>query len=166
MAVDGAERPQYAGFLRRLSALLIDVPVIFAAGLGLVFLPMRSLVLGEAKRYASTDPTYLWKVMPRADRVEVFMLWAVATIAVPWLYYALQESSNRQATLGKRSMGIQITDLDGNRISFGRASGRFFGVLIPTLGVGYCLVLFTKRKQALHDVLAGCVVVRSRNPVH
>lgn len=90
------------------------------------------------------------------------MLWLFAAVIIPWLYTALQECSIAQATLGKRLLRIQVTDLEGRRISFGRASGRFFGRLSPSFGIGYCLVLFTRRKQALHDLIASCLVVRRR----
>jgi hypothetical protein len=65
-----------------------------------------------------------------------------------------------KGTFGKRLVGIQVTDLEGKPVSFGRASGRFFGRLIPTLGIGYCTILFTRRKQALHDLISRCVVIR------
>ena len=79
-----------------------------------------------------------------------------------WLYFALMESSSKQATLGKMMIGVIVTDTDGNRISFGRASGRFFGKIVSwiTLLIGYRMAAFTKRKQALHDIMAGCLVIR------
>jgi len=79
-----------------------------------------------------------------------------------WLYFALMESSSKQATLGKMMIGVIVTDTDGNRISFGRASGRYFAK-IPSaiiLMIGYIMAAFTKRKQALHDMMAGCLVIR------
>lgn len=92
--------------------------------------------------------------------VIVFALWLFAVVIVPWLYTAIQESSLAQATFGKKLLRIRVADVEGDRVSFARASGRFFGRLIPTLGIGYVMALFTQRKQALHDLLAGCVVVR------
>lgn len=82
-------------------------------------------------------------------------------VIVDWLYFALQESSAAQATLGKRAMGIKVTDDYGRRIGFGRASGRFFGKIISGLifYVGFMLAGWTARKQALHDMLAGTMVV-------
>jgi hypothetical protein len=78
-----------------------------------------------------------------------------------WLYYALLESSDAQATLGKRAVGIKVTDLDGNRISFGRATGRLFAHIISsfTLGIGFAMAAFTRRRQTLHDQIAGTLVV-------
>ena len=87
---------------------------------------------------------------------NILMLGAV------WLYFALMESSSKQATLGKMMIGVIVTDTDGNRISFGRASGRYFGkyVSMITLMIGFIMAAFTKRKQALHDMMAGCLVIR------
>ena len=151
---------EYSGFWRRFGAWLVDAPLRFGIGLALVYLPMRLLVLGQAERYGSSEPNYLWSVMSFRDKSVVFALWLFAAVIIPWLYTAMQESSTSRATFGKRMVRIQVNDLEGDRVSFKRASGRFFGRLIPTLGGGYLMVLFTRRKQALHDLVSGCVVVR------
>jgi uncharacterized RDD family membrane protein YckC len=80
-----------------------------------------------------------------------------------WLYEAAMESSSYQATLGKMIFGMKVTDLNGNRISFGRATGRHFAKWISTLilCIGYIMVGFTERKQGLHDLLAGTLVRRT-----
>jgi len=85
------------------------------------------------------------------------------TVVIDWLYFAVQESGAKQATPGKNMMGLRVTDLDGQRISFGRASGRYFGKLLSALilYVGFMMAGFTERKQALHDMLAGCLVVKT-----
>ncbi len=68
-----------------------------------------------------------------------------------------------QGTVGKKILGLRVTDLNGNRVSFGRASGRFFGKIVSgfTLMIGYIMAGFTEKKQALHDMIAGCLVVKS-----
>ena len=78
-----------------------------------------------------------------------------------WLYHAGMESSRHQATLGKKALGIIVTDMNGNRISFARANGRFFGKWVSgmIMNIGYLMAAFTEKKQALHDILAGCLVV-------
>lgn len=83
-------------------------------------------------------------------------------IVVLWLYYAVCESSPWQATPGKLALGLAVTDATGRRIGFTRASGRYFGMFASalTLGVGFLLAGWTSRKQALHDFIAGCCVVR------
>ncbi len=87
---------------------------------------------------------------------------AVFTIGASWLYEALMLSSPYQATLGKMIFGMKVTDLYGNRISFGRATGRHFAKWLSTmiLFIGYIMVGFTERKQGLHDLLAGTLVRR------
>ncbi|HKN72551.1 MAG TPA: RDD family protein [Terriglobales bacterium] len=79
-----------------------------------------------------------------------------------WLYEAFMESSSYQATLGKMIFGMKVTDLNGNRISFERATGRHFAKWLSAmiLGIGYIMVGFTERKQGLHDLLAGTLVRR------
>lgn len=84
-----------------------------------------------------------------------------------WLYFALQESSSAQATLGKRAMGLIVTDGKGQRLGFGQASGRFFAAAISqiTFYIGYMLAGWTTRKQALHDLVADtCVVFNTIKP--
>lgn len=83
-------------------------------------------------------------------------------LIIGWLYFALMESSRQQATLGKQALGIIVTDLNGNRISFGKATARYFGKFISALilCIGFIMAGFTKKKQALHDILAGCLVVK------
>jgi uncharacterized RDD family membrane protein YckC len=78
------------------------------------------------------------------------------------VYFSLMESSTWQATLGKRLLGLQVTNLHGGRISFGRATARHFAKLISNFSftIGYVMAGFTKRKQALHDILTQCMVVR------
>jgi len=80
-----------------------------------------------------------------------------------WLYSAYLESGEKQDTWGKQALSIYVTDLSGNRVSFGRASGRFFAKIISgliPLGIGYIMAGFTERKQALHDMIASCLVLR------
>jgi uncharacterized RDD family membrane protein YckC len=73
------------------------------------------------------------------------------------------ESSSYQGTLGKMALGLTVTDLEGRQISFGRATGRYFSKIITgfiPLGIGYAMAGFTEKKQALHDIIAGCLVLR------
>jgi uncharacterized RDD family membrane protein YckC len=82
---------------------------------------------------------------------------------VSWLYYALSESSSWQATPGKKMLNLKVTDMTGEPISFARASGRFFARIIThmiPLAIGYILAGFTEKKQAIHDMIASCLVLR------
>ncbi|MGB8524124.1 MAG: RDD family protein, partial [Candidatus Acidiferrales bacterium] len=85
------------------------------------------------------------------------------SIVMMWIYYAWMESSSHQGTLGKMALGLIVTDLEGRRISFARASGRYFAKIITSLiplGIGYMMAGFTEKKQALHDIIASCLVLR------
>ena len=81
-----------------------------------------------------------------------------------WIYEAAMESSSKQATVGKMALGLKVTDLEGRRISFARASGRHFAKLVSgmILLIGYIMAGFTERKQALHDMIAGTLVERTQ----
>ena len=84
-------------------------------------------------------------------------------LVMSWLYHALMESSAWQGTIGKRALGIVVTDLSGTKIDFGRASGRFFSRFVTNLiplGMGFIAVAFTQRKQAVHDLISSCLVLR------
>ncbi len=82
-------------------------------------------------------------------------------LAIPWIYEALMLSSEKQATLGKIALGIIVTDTAGERLTFGRATGRHFAKYVSSLlfGIGFIMAAFTERKQALHDLLARTLAV-------
>jgi uncharacterized RDD family membrane protein YckC len=89
---------------------------------------------------------------------------SLVNLVVGWLYYSGMESSSRQATLGKMALGLAVTDLNGNRISFGRATGRYFAKVISALIllIGFIMVAFTEKKQGLHDMIASTLVIKTR----
>jgi uncharacterized RDD family membrane protein YckC len=84
----------------------------------------------------------------------------IATI-LQWLYFALMESY-KGATVGKMAMGLKVTDMEGNQISFLKATGRYFGKIVSAmiLSIGFIMAGFTEKKQALHDIMANCLVVK------
>jgi uncharacterized RDD family membrane protein YckC len=148
----------YGGFWRRFWSYLIDrfiLGVVFVPVGFMVFVPMLAT---ESVGWTDTD-------LP-AEAIAAF-LGATLTVAFlallgSWFYYALMQSSSRQATLGQLALGLRVTDLEGRRISFARASGRHFATVLTglTFGIGYVMMLFTTRKQTLHDLIAGTLVVR------
>jgi uncharacterized RDD family membrane protein YckC len=79
-----------------------------------------------------------------------------------YVYFAWMESSDYQGTVGKLAIGIKVTDLEGNKISFGRALGRNLAKLLSALIllIGYIMAAFTERKQALHDIIASTLVIK------
>lgn len=140
--------PAYAGFWRRLAAYLLDY-IIFIAG---VFVFFFALVLAVMIAGGGKEP----------DERIFGVLGYIIGIPAFWLYFALSESSRWQATLGKKALGIKVTDLNGQPISFARATGRHFSKIISAvlLSAGFLMIAFTERKQGLHDLMAGCLVVR------
>jgi uncharacterized RDD family membrane protein YckC len=91
----------------------------------------------------------------------------IIIIVGTWLYFAVMESSPWQATLGKKLLGLYVTDLHGQRLTLGRATGRTLAKYLSTTtaGIGYLMCGFTARKQALHDVVAKCLVLRRSGPL-
>jgi uncharacterized RDD family membrane protein YckC len=147
----------YAGFWLRFVAWIIDRIVLQIAS-SILLLPFgASLGLRQFLRnHPPSSPEELFPLFTSMGRI--FLL----TIVLTWLYYALLESSVWQATLGKKALGLEVTDLAGSRIQFGRATGRYFArwLSVMTIGIGYIMAGFTEKKQALHDILAGTLVIR------
>ena len=123
----------YAGFIERVFARIIDSVVLIPIGI-------------LARLLASAAPG--------------LKLPLLLPTVVGFFYFAYMESSRHQATVGKLVMKLKVTDLQGGRISFARAVGREFARItnVITLGIGYLMVIWTGRKQALHDMLSDCVV--------
>src|SRR5690606_32165333 len=93
---------------------------------------------------------------------SMFFIWYLLILAIMWFYYAYMESSSNQATIGKMALGLKVTDMNGNKLNFLQASGRFFGKILSSLivGIGYLMIAFTEKKQGLHDILAKTLVVK------
>lgn len=143
----------YAGFWLRFVAYIIDAIILGVVGLFTLF------PLFKANMHAFSTGN-IWELYTSPSR-PLFAMRMLA-LMLSWVYYASLESSAWQATLGKKVLGLKVTDLAGNRITFGRASGRFFGKILSgmILGIGFLMAGFTERKQALHDILASCLVLR------
>lgn len=143
----------YAGFWRRLVALLVDAVVFSALHWTAVLCSGIWLMVPLTLLGGGHGPA-------AAELVDIAL--QPFGIVVVWLYFAVCESSRWQATIGKLALGLQVTDEYGCRIGFARATGRYFGkfVSVFSLGVGFLLAGWTGRKQALHDGMAGCCVVR------
>jgi uncharacterized RDD family membrane protein YckC len=154
-AITARKPVAYAGFWLRLAAYLID-SILLGIAVG-IFIFMPLLAQSGA---GEMSPESFWALYMDTSRQGIARRLLVVMAA--WLYWALLESSALQATPGKRMLGLFVTDLQGRRISFARASGRFFGKAISgfLLLAGYILAGFTEKKQALHDMLAGCLVLK------
>jgi uncharacterized RDD family membrane protein YckC len=149
---------QQAGFWLRFAAYLIDGLILFVAQLA-VFIVFGLLGGAIDAALPGARPTSGVGV---GGSTTSLIAYAVVIVG-SWLYFSLQESSVQQATLGKRALGIKVTDLEGRRVSFGRATGRYFAKILSVLicYVGFIMAGFTDRKQALHDMIAGTLVVRT-----
>lgn len=149
----------YAGFWKRFLAWIID-SIILGVATGFLVFPALALVGVSVFATATADEPETGIGFIIAALGAYFMAIMCAAVG-GWLYYALMESSERGATVGKMALGIKVTDLAGNKISFGKATGRYFGKIISgmILYIGFIMAGFTEKKQALHDMMAGCLVV-------
>jgi len=142
----------YAGFWRRFAAAFIDA--IILAVIGFIGGAIFGALLGGAMGAAGSDLQTIKAVCGGFGYIIGLVL--------NWLYFTLFESSSKQATWGKMAIGICVTNLDGQRLSFARANGRYWGKIISflILCIGYLMVAFTQKKQGLHDIMAGCLVTK------
>ncbi len=143
----------YGGFWIRFVAVVIDAVI-----LSIALFPVRMILFAARHvRPYPMGPVYDGHFGPFLAVLPA--LWGLNTLA-GWLYEALLTSSAWQATLGKKILNLKVTDEAGNRISFGRATGRHFAKYLSAmiLFIGFIMAAFTDRKRALHDMLAGTLV--------
>lgn len=143
--------PHYGGFWIRVVAASIDFLLTFAAGY-LIKLLFGSVVTVIGMR--AEIPLHQLLLVRQWARIAMGIL-------VVFAYSAGMESSSFQATLGKIAVRLKVTDLEGKRISFARASGRYFAKWLSlfALGLGYLMIGFDEEKQGLHDRIAGTLVL-------
>lgn len=163
----GQTEHEYAGFWARFAAYFIDGSITAFLAVNMFWL-MRE----ELSYYFAAHPEVLKALQGGSDSItgytssydfESKFMYYYATIYgifFGWIYFAGFESSHLHGTPGKWLLGIYVTDMEGKRISFGQATGRYFGKIISgiILCIGYMMAGFTERKQALHDMMAGCLV--------
>ncbi len=156
-----AQAASYAGFWKRFLALVIDTLILSVVNFFMLVPALGLVGLGFFASATSEDSNLGSGFLLAALGAYFFGILLISILG--WLYYALMESSARGATLGKMALGIKVTDMNGNRITFGRATGRYFGKIISSMImlVGYIMAAFTEKKQALHDLIAGCLVVNN-----
>jgi len=154
-------RVEYAGFWLRFLAFLID-NVVMGIAFVLILIPLIFLT-GLGGFIGTIHPDEDFNDVGILMLIGLIFLAATVSLVFTWLYHALMESSEWQATVGKKVLGLVVTDLAGQRVSFWRATARHFAKIITNMVpafIGYIMAGFTEKKQALHDMLAGCLVLR------
>ncbi len=136
---------KYAGFWFRVIAAIVDAIITQIAAI-VIMLPFAFALEGQMD----------------GNKIEGQFLAFVMGIFIQWLYFTVSESSMWQATLGKKMLGLKVTDMNGNKIGFGKANGRYWSKIISAiiLLLGFIMVAFTAKKQGLHDIIAGTLVMK------
>lgn len=156
----------YAGFWPRFAAYFID-GAIMALFLNAVYWMAHQ----QLSNYLESNPdlarlltkeTSEYSVNYKAVNKLMYYIGSFQSMLIGWCYFAGMESSPLRGTIGKWALGIYVTDIDGGRLSFAQATGRYFGKIVSglILGIGYIMAGTTDRKQALHDKMADCLVMR------
>ncbi|ACC97734.1 RDD domain containing protein [Elusimicrobium minutum Pei191] len=141
----------YAGFWKRFLAYIIDYFIVFIASFICGF--MIGILLGILMA--------VFNINPQEAEAALSFAGALVGLSIWFLYFAIFESSKLQATPGKLSIGIRVTGLNGERITFLRALGRTAAKIISViiLAIGFIMAAFTQKKQALHDIIAQTLVI-------
>lgn len=144
----------YAGFWKRFAASILD---------GFILM-IPSMIVGFILGFAMTATSVAFKQNPTATQGVTMFGGYILGLVVNLTYFTLFESSSKQATPGKMALGIIVTDMDGNRLSAGKAFVRNLAKILSslTLTIGYLMAGFTDKKQALHDMVANALVVDKR----
>jgi len=157
----------YAKLQKRFLAFIIDG--IFLIGLITVSIIITLLVLGSITSILRTfgGGETLAEFDITTKLIKIFrLLIPTLSIVQSWLYFTLLESSQKQATFGKMFLGIAVTDLRGDRISFLRANARYWIKLASFITsflliglIAFAMAFFSKRNQTLHDIISGTTVL-------
>lgn len=136
----------YAGFGIRFVAYLIDGIALFVIASVVGFL--IGFLFPEFVLSSTTE--------------EIDLFFNFVGLVISLLYFAILESSDWQGSVGKKILGIQVVNYNEEKVSFGQATGRFFGKILSgwILLIGYIMVGFTENKQGLHDILAKTYVIK------
>lgn len=164
---------KYGGFWVRFLAALIDYVIlsficfILAVILivAIVFIVGSDSFLSDPSTFSSVNLIQNNRLPEGAETtISIFaILFNIVVMVIFWLYEALFVSSYKQATPGKLALRLKVTDMEGNKLTFGRATGRYFGKYLSAfiLYIGFIVAAFTEKKQALHDMIASTVVMNN-----
>lgn len=162
------EHSNYAGFWMRFVAYIID-NVIITTLQSVMIMPIFVMLGFGFETTQGFDFDAMFNAMFEEDiigMIGVFvsvMSTAMTTLfVILTLYYSLMESSKYQATVGKMMLGLKVTDMNGEKLDFVKALLRQFGKIVSRIifMIGYIMAGFTEKKQALHDMIAGALVVK------
>jgi len=155
----------HAGFWKRVAAYILDAIVLYIPQM-LIEKAFGGDAAKAALKQASLDAVGNPDAMMAANMHYYATMWPAMLLIVVMgvLYFTVCESSAWQGTLGKLALGIRVTDMQGRRISFPRALGRYFAKFLSAiiLGIGFLMVAWTQRKQGLHDLICGTLVLNGR----
>ena len=155
----------YAGFWKRVAAYILDAIILYIPGMLIQKMMGGDAAEAAMKQAQLASPGDPQVMLTALSQFYSRMLPAILIITViTWLYFAICESSVWQATVGKLALGIRVTDMHGQRISFPRALGRYPAKYLSTLifCIGFLMVAWTRRKQGLHDLIASTLVLNGR----
>lgn len=165
-----AQKQKFAGFWIRFVAYLLDSFIIGIPATILIFVVLFYMVGSTVGFEALYDPAFLDSANVEAELTEqeavtflvAYLLSILLSLLSTVTYFAGMHASRWQATIGKKVLGLVVTDLKGNRISFWRGLGRYLAMtfLSSIFMVGYIVAAFTEKKQSLHDLIAGTFVIR------
>jgi uncharacterized RDD family membrane protein YckC len=159
-----SSKENFAGFWLRFAAYLVDRAIL---GVITTVMVIPSIIIIISITANLSDIHQFKDLFLEGNLLKVSMilgiviLLSIFKIIIGWLYFSLMESSKHSGTLGKIAVGIKVTDINGEKLTFGRATGRYFAKIITnfTFLIGYILAGITEKKQALHDLIANSLVV-------
>ena len=151
---------EYGGFWVRVVAYLIDA--ILLVIVAFLIQSLTGIDMGARGSFSVFDTA------GTVGDGQASALGSLLSLVIGWLYFAGMESSRHQATLGKKALGLAVIDDSGNRLSFLRATGRYFAKILSAviLLIGFIMVAFTPRKRGLHDMVAGTLVMKGDPAQH
>lgn len=155
----------FAGFWKRVAAFILDAIILQIPSYFIMKMMGNDAAQETMKQSLLAAPGDAHAMLAAYHQYYATMAAAVLiTTVLAWLYFAVCQSSTWQATLGKLALGIRVTDLQGRRISFPRALGRYPAKIISyiTLCIGFMMAGWTRRKQALHDMICSTLVLNGR----